>query len=90
MDIETKSVDPVTKTFDPTISAQEWYPLDNFIYYRVEEGDRANMYRYSYKTKKFEKLPLKEDVIRSFNIANNASWATYTAQVFQIQAEAIC
>lgn len=78
MDIETKSVDPVTKTFDPTISAQEWYPLDNFIYYRVEEGDRANMYRYSYKTKKFEKLPLKEDVIRSFNIANNASWATYT------------
>lgn len=78
MDIETKSVDPVTKNFNPTISAQEWYSKDNFIYYRVEEGDRANMYRYSYKTKKFEKLPLKEDVIRSFNIANNALWATYT------------
>lgn len=78
MDIETKSVDPVTKNFNPTISAQEWHPKDNYIYFRVEDGDRANMYRYSYKTKKFEKLPLKEDVIRSFNIANNELWATYT------------
>ena len=36
------------------------------------------MYRYSPKNKKFEKLPLKEDVIRSFTIANDAGWATYT------------
>lgn len=78
MDIETKKVEPITKYFDPTISAQEWNTKDNYIYYRVEEGDRSNMYRYSYKTNKFEKLPLKEDVIRSFNIANNALWATYT------------
>jgi len=78
MDLATKRVDPVTRNFDPTINAQEWNPLDDLIYYRVEEGDRVNMYRYSHKTKKFERLPLKEDVIRSFNIADNAAWATYT------------
>ncbi len=78
MDLETKSIEAVTKNFNPTINAQEWNVLDNFIYYRVEEGDRANVYRYSTKTKKFDKLPLKEDVIRSFNIAENAPWATYT------------
>jgi dipeptidyl aminopeptidase/acylaminoacyl peptidase len=78
MDLESKRVDPVTKHFDPTISAQEWNPLDHFIYYRVEDGDRASMYRYSPRTKKFERLPLKEDVIRSFSIAENARWATYT------------
>lgn len=78
MDIETKRVEPITKNFNPTINAQEWNPKDNFIYYRVEEGDRSNMYRYSYKTNKFEILPLKEDVIRSFSIANDALWATYT------------
>ncbi|OJV36855.1 MAG: S9 family peptidase [Bacteroidia bacterium 43-41] len=78
MDLATKRVDPVTKKFNPTISAQEWNPTDNFIYYRVEEGDRVNMYRYSPKTRKFEKLPLKEDVIRSFNISENGLWATYT------------
>ena len=78
MDLKTKEVDPVTKNFDPTITAQTWSPQDNFIYYRVEEGDRVNMYRYSYRNKKFEKLPLKEDVIQSFNLAKDGAWATYT------------
>jgi len=78
MDIETKKVEPLTRFFDPSINAQEWNRLDNTIYYRVEEGDRANMYRYHPRTKKFEKLPLREEVIRSFNIAENALWATYT------------
>ena len=78
MDIDTKKVEPVTKFFNPSISAQEWNKLDNIIYYRVEEGDCANMYRYHTRTKKFEKLPLKEEVISSFNIAENALWATYT------------
>lgn len=78
MDLETKNIDPVTKDFDPTISAQIWSPQDSYIYYRVEEGDKANMYRYSHRNRKFEKLPLREDVIRSFSIAENAAWATYT------------
>lgn len=78
MDLSTRQVDPVTRYFNPAISAQEWNPVDNYIYYRVEEGDRVNMYRYSTRTRKFEKLPLREDVIRSFSIAENAAWATYT------------
>ena len=78
MDLDSKQVVPVTKHFDPAISAQQWNRMDNLIYYRVEEGDRATIYRYTPQTKKFEKLPLKEDVIRSFNIAENAPWASYT------------
>lgn len=78
MNLATRQVEPVTKDFDPTVSAQAWNPQDGYIYYRVEEGDRANVYRYDPRRKKFDKLPLKEDVIRSFNIADNAAWATYT------------
>lgn len=78
MNLETKEVRPVTRNFNPTINAQEWNKVDNFIYYRVEEGDRANMYRYHPRKAKFEKLPLSEEVIRSFNIAENGNWATYT------------
>ena len=78
MNLEQRSVIPVTKTFDPAISSQLWNPVDQNIYYRVEEGDKVCMYRYSPRRKSFEKLPLKEDVIRSFSIANNAQWATYT------------
>ncbi|MDD4800093.1 MAG: prolyl oligopeptidase family serine peptidase [Proteiniphilum sp.] len=78
MDIESKNIRPVTKNFDPAITAQEWNRLDNYIYYRVEEGDRVNLYRYSPQKATFEKLPLREDVIRSFSIATHAHWATYT------------
>lgn len=78
MTLTTRQVEPVTKNFDPTVSAQEWNAQDGYIYYRVEEGDRANVYRYDPRRKKFDKLSLKEDVIRSFNIAENAAWATYT------------
>ncbi|MDD3978913.1 MAG: prolyl oligopeptidase family serine peptidase [Proteiniphilum sp.] len=80
MELVNREVTPVTKDFDPTISAQEWNKVDNSIYYRVEEGDRVHIYRYSPRKATFERLPLKEEVIRSFNIARNAQWATYTGQ----------
>lgn len=78
MNLATRQVEAVTKEFDPSINAQEWNTLDGYIYYRVEEGDRGNVYRYDPKRRKFDKLPLQEDIIRSFNIAENAAWATYT------------
>jgi dipeptidyl aminopeptidase/acylaminoacyl peptidase len=78
MNLATHQIDPVTKNFNPTIDSQQWNHLDGLIYYRTQDGDRENVYRYSVKTKKFEKLPLKEDVIRSFDIAQNGEWATYT------------
>ncbi len=78
MNLATRQVEAVTKNFDPTINAQQWNTMDGHIYYRVEEGDRANVYRYNPQRKKFDKLPLKEDLVRSFNIAKNAAWATYT------------
>lgn len=78
MDLATRHIEPVTKNFNPTIDSQQWNYKDGFIYYRTQDGDRENMYRYSFKTKKFEILPLQEDVIRSFDIARNGEWATYT------------
>lgn len=77
MNLDTRQIYPVTKNFNPSITSQQWNTLDGFIYYRVEEGDRTNVYRYDAQRKKFDKLPLKEDVIRSFEIAENAAWATY-------------
>lgn len=78
MDLATKRIEPVTKHFNPTIDSQVWSSSDNFIYYRVQEGDCENVYRFSPTLKKFEKLPLNEEVIRSFDIAVDARRATYT------------
>lgn len=78
MDLGTKKVTPITKDFDPSVSSQFWNKTDNNIYYRVDEKDRVTVYRYTTKNSKFEKLPLNEDVIQSFNMSKDGRWATYT------------
>ena len=78
MDLKTKQIDPITKDFNPTIDSQQWSSVDNQIYFRVQDRDRENVYSYNPKTRKYTKLNLNEDVIRSFDLANNAAWASYT------------
>ncbi len=78
MHLATKRVEPLTRDFDPTIDAQQWCHTDGHIYYRVQDKECENVYRYNTQSRKFEKLSLQEDVIRSFSIASNAPWATYT------------
>lgn len=78
MNLSTKEIDPITKNFDPSIDSHQWNKFDNNIYFRVQDRDRENIYRYTVKSKKFEKLDLLEDVIRSFNLAASAPWASYT------------
>ena len=78
MDLATKKIDPITKNFDPTIDSQQWSSADNHIYFRVQDRDRENVYRYNPKSRKFSKLDLREDVVKSFDLANQSDWATYT------------
>lgn len=78
MDLATRKVTPITRAFNPSVSSQAWHAVDKHIYLRVEEGDKSPIYRYSTNKERFEKLPLKEEVIRSFQPARNALWATYT------------
>lgn len=78
MDLATKKLEAITKDFDPAIDSQMWSKADNHIYFRVQDRDRGNVYKYNPKNRKFMKLNLKEDVIRTFDLANNSEWATYT------------
>ncbi|MGV8963657.1 MAG: prolyl oligopeptidase family serine peptidase [Candidatus Saccharimonadaceae bacterium] len=78
MDLKTKRIDPITKEFNPTIDSQLWSKVDNLIYFRVQDKDRENVYSYNPKTRKYTKLNLQEDVIRSFDLSNNSEWAAYT------------
>ena len=78
MDLVTKKIDPITKDFNPSIDSQTWSMADNQIYFRVQDRDRENVYKYNPKSRKFSKLNLSEDVIKSFDLANNSEWAAYT------------
>lgn len=77
MDLNTKQVDPITKDFYPSIDGGVWNQKDGLIYFRTTDKDYVNMYTYNPSSKSFTKLPLQEDVIRSFSTANNNNIAAY-------------
>jgi dipeptidyl aminopeptidase/acylaminoacyl peptidase len=77
-DLATKKIEAVTRNFNPAVDQQEWSKYDGYVYFRVQDRDYENVYRYNLARKFFEKLPLMEEVVRSFSLADNGEWATYT------------
>lgn len=77
MDIETKKIDPITKNFDPSVSNLIWNKYDNLIYMRVADKDYVRVYCYNPKNKQYTLLPVEEEVLRQFTLANNAPMGLY-------------
>ena len=78
MDLATKKVQAITRDFDPTVSFLQWNRTDGCIYFNTTDGDCSHIYRYTPKTGSFEMLPLEEDVISSFTLAeDNPAVAAY-------------
>ena len=77
MDLSTREIDPVTKDFHPSIQQSVWHP-DGMIYFRVEDEDRVTVYSYNPLNRKYTKLPMQEDVISQYKIADFAPVMGYT------------
>lgn len=77
LDLYTKDITAITRDFNPSIAGQWWNHSDNLIYFKVEDKDYENIYSYNPDNKKYNKLPLSEELIRDIDFANNTSLATY-------------
>ncbi|MBK5721919.1 S9 family peptidase [Dysgonomonas sp. Marseille-P4677] len=77
MDLASREIDPIAKDFNPSIEGVFWNKKDNQIYFRTTDQDYVNIYSYNTTNKTFTKLPLNEDVIRSFNVSDNSLQAVY-------------
>ncbi|SHG10717.1 S9 family peptidase [Dysgonomonas macrotermitis] len=77
MDLATKSVEPITKAFSPSVDYTVWNHVDGMIYMGVTEKDYQSVYRYNTKDKQFKKLPLIEDVIKSISFSDGSTSAVY-------------
>lgn len=78
MDLATRKITPITRDFNPTVSPLTWNRVDGYIYFNTTDEDCRHIYRYSPKDGKFEMLPLAEDVISSFTLADdNPAVAAY-------------
>lgn len=88
MNLDDKKVTPITRNFSPSVNNMEWSRYDNRIYLTCTDRDYVDVYRYSPETARFEKLPLKTDVVTSFNRSSQAPLAIYTGQNVSYPARA--
>lgn len=79
MTIADKSINPITKNFDPSVDLIQWNSADGNIYFKATERDITPVYRYNTKKGEFEMLPLEGDCVRTFSIADRAGVAAYTS-----------
>lgn len=79
MNIADRSIQPITKDFDPTVEFLQWNCVDGHIYFKATERDLIPVYRYNTKNGKFEKLALDGDCVRTFSLSSNSSVAAYTS-----------
>lgn len=78
MDMISREVTPITRDFHPAVELLQWNRSDGYIYFNTTDKDCRHIYRYSPEVAIFERLPLQEDVIAAFSLAeNNASVAAY-------------
>ena len=72
MDVVTRHITPITRDFHPAVEPLQWNRTDGCIYFNTTDEDCKNIYRYVPKNNKFEKLSLREDVITSFSLPQDA------------------
>lgn len=77
MDLSTKKVEAFTKIFAPSVDDSYWNPKDGLIYLKVTDKDYVRIYTYDPQQKKFNRLNLSEDVVRSVSYASKSNQAVY-------------
>lgn len=76
--LKDKSVEAISRDFNPNILATNWNPNDpNYIYFRVSDRTYMNMYRYAIFDKSYELLALDCDVLNSTSLAKDKPLLLY-------------
>ncbi len=73
MDPETKEVEPITKTFAPSINQAVWDSDGHAVYFVVSEKSYRTLYRYELSDKSFTRIPTPGEVIHQFARAEKSS-----------------
>lgn len=76
-DLKTRSVNPITRNFDPSIVSAFWHPVDRNIYLLTVDKDFQRIYRFDTRRSSFSLVPAPADMITSMDFADNALTATF-------------
>ena len=72
MDLATRQVKPITRDFNPSVEPVQWNRADGRIYFNTTDRDCRTVYCYDPVKDEFTRLPLQQDVITSFSVAQDA------------------
>ncbi len=77
IDLSDKSVTPISKNFNPSISDAHWSSMDNRIYLSVSEEDFRRLYAYDINRKTFTLINTGFDITDRINYSSGSLKATY-------------
>ena len=80
MDIESKSIKPMTKNFNPSVNKAVWSKADNMIYFSAEDKDCVRLFKMNPKDGKINVVNVPEELIEGFDCADNANEIAVYAQ----------
>ncbi len=77
-DLKTKSVNPITKDFNPSVSQVYWNPLDKLIYILAEDRTYKDLWTYNPTSKTFTRLDAKVDMVNQMSFARQNNRMVYS------------
>lgn len=80
MSVTDKKVRPVTKYFNPCVQNFTWNRGDGQIYFNAEDKDCINLFRLNPKNGSISRINLPEEMINSFDVADNARRLAFYGQ----------
>ena len=79
-DRQSQQATPLTKNFDPAIKRVKVSTVKPVAYFTAENKDRISLYRLDLARKQIEQVATTEDLVRSFDISDDASQLAYYGQ----------
>lgn len=72
MDLQSKQIEPLTKTFNPNVMQAVWSAADNCVYFNAEDRDCVSLFRLNPAKKHIEKVNVPEEMVLGFSVAEQA------------------
>ena len=75
--IEEKQVKPLTADFNPSVASVQWCHADGCVYFTANDRDYVRLYRMEMPSGRISRLPVSEEVVKSFTVSSDASMLAY-------------
>ena len=72
MTLADRSIEPLTKDFNPSVERTNWSRADGHIYFTAEDRDCVHLFRMDGKTHRISLLDAREELVKGFSLAVTA------------------